>query len=342
VVKWIDGILSEEESYLYLRHRLAMDHFLEGVIYSDMGLPVRGLIETRIAGHLVSTSDYFKHYLGTSSDQRVELEDKLVKGIGETGQILSRYGYLEFEEGHYEKAREIFEKYVSLFPGEASGYLHLAMTYEELGDLESARLAYERTAQLDPDGSEVIAEKIQILKARRKATPSGDLSDLDALAVLYWQNERFKEAEEIFVEMVRVAPQSELARYNLASALEAQGYYFEALDEYEAALDLDPGVEETVINVTKLRMMLAVKSEYPQGVVLPDGNKITVDPMDPVTHTILGRLCARNENYLKAARYLKRALALRPDYAEAQSMLEMVETLLAEEMSAEMRAETRD
>jgi spermidine synthase/tetratricopeptide (TPR) repeat protein len=326
-----DG-LDEEESFLYLRHRLAMDHFLDGVIYSDRGLPARGLQETRIARRLLTASGYFRHYLGISAAQRGELEDLIINGRGDTRQILPRYGYLEFEEGQYEKAREIFEKIVSIYPGEAEGYLHLAMTYEELGDLISARLAYERAVQLDTEGKEALAGRIGILDARRKATLSGELSDLDDLSVLYWKNERYEAAAEIFAEMVRVAPRSELARYNLASALEALGYYFDALDEYEAALKLDPGVEETVNNVMKLKVLLALKSESPREVVFPDGSQVRVDPGDAASYATLGKLYARNDEYVKAARFLKRALALRPDYAEALSMLEMIEGFIADEL----------
>lgn len=313
-----------------LRHRLAMEFFLDGVIHSQRGMVNVGLEEIRKAMRLIPHSEYFKHYLGISSLQRSELEEMLVNNRGDARTVLLRYGFLELEEDNHEKAREVFEKYISLFPDHAVGYLYLAMVYEELGDLDAAEATYMKLAQLSPDQEAFTSRRLSVLEARERV--SGTVESLDKLASLYWQDGRYEEAARVYAEMVRSYPSSEPARYNLAASLEAMGDCIDALDEYEIALQLDPGVDETRNNIDKLKVLFAIMSEFPEKVVLSDGTEVDIGFENPGTWAVLGRLYARNDEYWKASRALKRALALDPDYGEARAMLETLEGIIKEEI----------
>ncbi len=58
------------------------------------------------------------------------------------------YGYLRME--NYEKALEIFRRYISLYPGDANPYDSMAETYFAMGRLDEAARTYEKAFALKP------------------------------------------------------------------------------------------------------------------------------------------------------------------------------------------------
>lgn len=325
-----DGI-PEALEMEYVSHRFAMDRFLEGVIYSDRGFGAKGRDETRRASRLLPDSGYYRHYLGTSERQRRELEDMLVRGTGEARFVLSQYGSLELESGNFDRAAQIFAKYTALFPDDPAGFLYAGMAREREGDLDGARLMYPKAEALTGESKEGVRQHIAVLDAKEKAGREPSLENLVSLASLLWESERYEEAADVFAELVRNDPGDELSRYNLAACLEAQGDYLRALKEYEAALVQGPDVEETRNNIDKLRILLALAAERPRKVVLVDATEVDVDFESPSARALLGSLYARNDEFVRAARELRRALALRPDYEEAMTLLATVEKLSGEE-----------
>ena len=67
-----------------------------------------------------------------------------------------------------------------------------------------------------------------------------ETSGLINIAVLYGQNGRFAEAEQLLREAVRRRPDKADAHWNLAVALDAQGRKDESMDEVRETLKLDP------------------------------------------------------------------------------------------------------
>jgi Flp pilus assembly protein TadD len=67
-----------------------------------------------------------------------------------------------------------------------------------------------------------------------------EISGLINIAVLYGQNGRFAEAEQLLREAVRRRPDKADAHWNLAVALDAQGRKEESMDEVRETLKLDP------------------------------------------------------------------------------------------------------
>jgi spermidine synthase len=328
LVEHLGGGMPETLDQDYLLHRIAMERFLDGIISSDRGLDANGLDEIRRASRLMPQNGYYRHYLGASEDQRREIEEALVRGRGDARLALSRYGSLELENGNYERAAEIFAKYTSLFPDDPAGFLYEGVAREQRGEFHEARSAYGRAELLAEDGKEAVRRHLAVLDARERVSQDSSLESMGSLAAVLWESERYKEAADVYAGLVRRDPRDELPRYNLAACLDAEGDYLRALEEYEAAFLLRPDVEETRNNIDKLRILLAVTAERPRRVVRVDGTEVEVGYEDPSTRALLGSLYARNEEYGRATRELMRALAVRPDYEEARTMLRAIETMM--------------
>ncbi len=331
LVRHLRGGFAESDALEYLLRRLAMEHFLQATIFADRGLTAGGVEELRTALRILPDHGYYRHYLGTSDEQREEVEDRLVRGGGDGKTILSRYGFMELENGRYERAVEIFSKYAELFPGDPAGFVHLAMAREGLGDLDGAEAAFEKALPIAGDQREGIERRLEVIEAKRGFESSNSVEDLERVALLLWKGERYDEAADWFEKLVEREPESDLAWYNYAASLEAAGYYLRARDAYIAALKLAPSVEETRNNVDKITLFLTLMGGKPRKVVLTDGREVLVDPGHAPVHTLLAQLYARNDEYGLALQSLERALAIDPDSHEARRLLSMVEEMIEQE-----------
>jgi Flp pilus assembly protein TadD len=331
LLEHLEDVLPDNHEQAYVSHRLAMERFLEGVIYTDRGLDGKGIDEIRRASRLLPENGYFKHYLGASEHQRKQLEDILVRGAGDARQVLSRYGSLELENGNSGRAVEVFTKYVSLFTDDPAGFLYRGMALERTGDFPEAREAYVKAGTLAPDAREAVGQRVAVIDAKVRNRQEGSMESLSALAALLWESERYGEASETYAELVRRDPRDELARYNLAACLDAEGDVRGALEQYEAAFQLDPEVQETGNNIDKLRLLLALTAERSRKVALLAGTEVETSYESPRARALLGSCYARNDEYGRAAREYLKALALDPGYEEARAMLATVEKLGREE-----------
>lgn len=327
------GGIGEGDILEYLLRKLAMEHFLQATIFTDRGLSSRGLEELKTSLRILPDHGYFEHYLGTSDGQRRVLENMLVRGEGDTRVILARYGYMEQEDGNSERAVEIFTKYTSLFPEDPSGYIQLAMAFEDLGNIEGALEAFERALPLAADQGDAVEHHMRVLEAKKAFEQSGSGEDLEQVAMLLWEGERYEEAARWYKKLVERQPDNETARYNYAASLEAAGYFLRAREAYLKALQLAPSVEETRNNLDKITVFLTLMGEVPRKVVLTDGREVLVDPAQPAVHTLLAQLYARNDEYVRAMHSLERALAIDPGYVEARQMLSTVEEMIDREMN---------
>ena len=103
-------------------------------------------------------------------------------------------------------------------PRSARAHTWVGLSYKKAGEIELALKHFNEADRLNPR----------------------EISGLINVAVLYGQNGRFVEAEQLLREAVRRRPDKADAHWNLAVALNAQGRKDESMDEVRETLKLDP------------------------------------------------------------------------------------------------------
>lgn len=82
-----------------------------------------------------------------------------------TKEVLSLLGRTYMQIGRYEDARQLFERYLRLFPGEPQTTIQLGAAYEQLGDLDKAEKLYREAGRHDSAGILALAA-LQISQGR--------------------------------------------------------------------------------------------------------------------------------------------------------------------------------
>jgi tetratricopeptide (TPR) repeat protein len=116
---------------------------------------------------------------------------------------------------------------------------------------------------------------------------------------------------------VQIAPDSELAQYDLGAALSQAGRFDEAIAHFQEAVRIDPRdikAHTNLGNVLQQRGRAAeAVGEYEQA--------LQIDPDDVVVHSDLGSALLRAGQTEAAIGEYERAIRLNPDYAEAHNNL---------------------
>jgi tetratricopeptide (TPR) repeat protein len=144
--------------------------------------------------------------------------------------------------------------------------------------------------------------------------------------IRYWRS-----SETLFRHALDVTSGNYLAHHNLGVALADEGAdegrYAEAIEEYRAALEIEPGAANVE---TDYGTALAKSGRIPEAIEHYRAALRTM-PDSPITHNDLGNALALNsESMPEAISEYRTALRLRPDYEEARNNLAKAESHAAE------------
>ncbi|MCA9652571.1 MAG: tetratricopeptide repeat protein [Myxococcales bacterium] len=140
-------------------------------------------------------------------------------------------GFIHFEQGRPEQAREELERALVINPHYTEAVLNLAVVCNELGLYDEGRRLYERAHHSRGSGG---LDQLEPLARGKIANMHADLGD--AYLSLGLGEHAIKE----FQKALRVCPTFVDIRTKLANALRDAGRTEEALDEYQAIVDLSP------------------------------------------------------------------------------------------------------
>jgi len=148
-----------------------------------------------------------------------------------------------------------------------------------------------------------------------------DVDCRNNLANILFVLERLDEAVFHFRRILDEDPDNADAHSNLANVLAAQGLGDRALAHYADALKLDPDHVDAHYNCAAL---LARRQQV--GEALSHlAEVIRIAPGHFKAYNYIGVLLARQGRYRTAGEFFKRALDVKPDYAEARHNLEQIE-----------------
>ncbi len=118
-------------------------------------------------------------------------------------------------------------------------------------------------------------------------------------------------------KVVKMAPKSAAAWYNLALAAQHLGQHQKAVKEYTKSLALDPAQVEAVINLALSHKALGQEKEA----ISEAKRSLSMQPNHPRALNLLGTLSAEANDYDKARQYLEQSLQIDPANADARQNL---------------------
>ncbi len=144
--------------------------------------------------------------------------DKLTRQAPTHPEVLRLRGMIEFQNGRAQSALEPLISSLQQRPQDPLTFSYLGASYEALGDHENALKAFRKACELGPENAR------HWLNFGRVLTASG------------WS----EHAAVVLQQALKIAPQDQLARAMLASALHQEGRSAEAVTEYRKILAQNP------------------------------------------------------------------------------------------------------
>lgn len=186
----------------------------------------------------------------------------------------------------------------------AAAYLLNAERLAEVGEREEADLQYQRAI----DGAQQ-ATQINPNNADAYAYLAG--------ALILQNRDNFSRAQEMVDTAVALDPENAVVRYYRGIVLETQGFYAQAIDEYETAVRLDPTYVDPALSLAYSYFY----SDNRQRAILILRDLIEANPTDANAHDALGWFYFLAGQYPEAETYLEEAVALDPDMVRARAHL---------------------
>jgi serine/threonine protein kinase/Tfp pilus assembly protein PilF len=210
-----------------------------------------------------------------------------------------------YERLYNSDARELLEKAVALDPSFAVAHLYLAWTYTRLRDNRSRDEAFERAKACSD-----------------RATPRQRLY-IDAAYARTIEQDSEKELR-ILLEIVRTYPDEKRAHHRLAGYYRAQGRFYQAIEEYNRVLELDPeygwAINELAYMYTDVEDFEKASEYFERYAKASPGDANPIDSM--------GELCFRMGRLDCAISHYREALALKPDFYYAYWEIAYVSALM--------------
>ena len=180
---------------------------------------------------------------------------------------------------------------------EARALVQQGMTLFEAGDRARARAAFERAIKADS----TLAEAHFRL---------GFMCEMaDSLAA----------AARAYATAARLEPRMIVAHYNLALMLAKQGFYHEAVEEFEKTLALNPVAQDTAMAALTHFNLGALYSSQgrDQAAIEAQHQALALVPNFPLAYNELGQIYLNQGRLEEAEEVLRRAVAQQEDLAAA-------------------------
>ncbi|MCA9979931.1 MAG: tetratricopeptide repeat protein [Anaerolineales bacterium] len=186
----------------------------------------------------------------------------------------------------------------------AAAYLLNGRRLAEVGELEEADLQYQRAIDSAQQATQINGN-------------SGLAYAYLAGALIAQNPNNFARAQEVVDLAVALEPDNPVVRYYRGVVLETQGYYAQAIDEYETAVSLDATYVDPALSLAYSYFY----SDNRQRAIIILRDLIEANPTDANTHDALGWFYFLAGQYPDAEIYLEEAVRLDPEMVRARAHL---------------------
>ncbi len=225
-------------------------------------------------------------------------------------------------QGQTEEAIASYERLITLYPKFAPGHYYLGLAHLQQGAVPPAVRALESAVALRPDYAEplrTLAElhlrtgqpeaALQLLKAFTKRFPA-DLPANLLLAAAYAARKDETKAIETYRATQIIAPENPEVPYQLGLLLQRQNKETEAIDQFEAALQLDPAFLEPLLQLANLD---AARTKRWDTAIQRVRAQIEKTPTKVGLYALLGEIQCRARDWPAAEFSFQQAITNQPD-----------------------------
>jgi superkiller protein 3 len=236
----------------------------------------------------------------------------------------------------FDKAREYYQKAISLGPKLPQAYLGLGETFRFLGESSRAVETYSRLLGLFPDDEKIDFKVIEAYGRAIAEDPQNDLykekreevlADFEQLSkrknynaagyynlgFLYEQVGGKEEAMRFYTKAVQMKPDYKQALYNLANLYRDAGNYKVAMALYDRLVHFHPKFAQGYLNMGLIFNALGEQQRARQFYL----KVVDLDPDNGDAYFNLGYLSESQGELSEAVNYYEKAIEVAPKNAEA-------------------------
>ncbi len=203
-------------------------------------------------------------------------------------------------QGDLDRAEQLFQEAAVANPRFVKVHQSLGELYEEKGDKVMAAMAMETAAEISPNNPDRLTK----------------------LGELYLENGDTDKAEEVFKAAVKHDPNNPDRRTAIGEAFLKAGQEDRAAESFQDSLSLKQ--DTNVYN--RLGIALRKKGRFKEA-ILEYRKAIKVDPNDEVLYYNIGRAFMQDKNFNSARKAFQKSLALDPDFADANKMIQKLDEM---------------
>ncbi len=162
-------------------------------------------------------------------NQKENLKQQEKKRLLAEARKLNNAGVMNYHNGQYEKALEMFGKAIEIDVDFTEAYNNIGLTYTEMNDEEKATDAFKKAIELKPELG----------------------ATYNNLGYVFYRMGSYLEAIEMYNEAIGRSKDNSSAWTNLGNAYYKLDRIEEALDSWNKALEIDPGNEKAKRNLKR-------------------------------------------------------------------------------------------
>lgn len=267
---------------------------------------------------LTFTPEGFKNAV-TYYNKAIQADPKYAPAYAGLGELYSFEGYYRYKvnqdyEKFYIDSYENMKLALDINPDLEPVQLALAYTYYHLSDEKSAINTAQAILSKNPNN----AEALYILWAAKGSNPNNPdikkvlelnpklVPALVGLGTAYYEKRHsFSQAENYFRQAAEIAPSPEIHNY-LGTALIYQGYYTQAISQFQSAIKLDPNYSPAYQN---MGIALFYMNKLPETIAA-EQKAISLNPNSPDAYFFMAQGYDRGKQTQQAISYYKQFLNL--------------------------------
>ena len=201
------------------------------------------------------------------------------------------------EKGEIEKGKELAEKIITDFPGNAGGYFAKALVLKKLKKYEEAEVYINRALSIESSPAyALLASEVNMLM------------------------KKYDNAIKFASIALGINPQDPKGYILRGNAYEAKGELERAVSEYTKALSFNPSDVKTSIHLIEILIFL---KRYDEALNIAQ-KTVEISPTDYRLFYHIGRSYYFKKDIEKSAIYMARVIDLKPDFAGAHYFLGLI------------------
>jgi tetratricopeptide (TPR) repeat protein len=236
----------------------------------------------------------FSIILAAASSGSAQVKDATPKARPNDAVACNGQGIEHVEAGRYLKAIESFRRSIHLEPSLVDAHRNLAVVHILLGQDESAIEPLQQATRLRPEFLEAHFD----------------------LGTAYMNLGQFEKAVKTFKHVTLLKPDMAEAYNSLGGACLNLGRHEEAIEFFKTAIQLKPNYGTAYNNLGTAQFESGLRREAIQSLKLATKTSDSAE-----VHFNLGAVYSKMGQYTNAIELLKRAISLKPDFADAHFAL---------------------